>query len=210
MIKRTFTISAILFSISMITASCAGLTPSNKVIPTETSVVDPTIAPTPEPQPTATLARVESGYLTLTNGSLIPIFQDELAPFFLPEDLVGGDMDNFQLIQNGYFSSYDAATAILSMNARVMVANLYRPLNFQLNQGQKVTCLPETVGDTPIADLSYMISNGKVSFPSGPGEKSFDEILPYLTDASYLVIVLSEIVQSDQPNPATSVAAVCP
>ena len=210
MSERSIAISAILFTISMITASCAGSPPSNQVAPTETPVVDLTVAPKPEPQPTAPPVRVESGYLTLSNDGLIPVFQDELAPFFLPEDMVGRDIDNFQLIQNGYFASYDSATSILSMNARVMVANMYRPLNFQLNQEQKVTCLPETVGDTPIADLSYMISNGKVSFPPGPGEKSFDEILPYLTDASYLVIVLSEIVQSDQPNPATSVAAICP
>jgi hypothetical protein len=210
MSKRSIVISAILFTYSMISTSCAGSPPSNQVAPTETPLVEPTIAPTPQPQPTATPARLESGYLTLTNDGLIPVFQDELAPFFLPEDMVGGDMDNFQLIQNGYFASYDSATSILSMNARVMVANMYRPLNFQLNQGQKVSCLPETVGDTPIADLSYMISNGKVSFPPGPGEKSFDEILPYLTDASYLVVVLSEIVQPDQPNPATSVAAICP
>jgi hypothetical protein len=208
--KRTFTIATLLFIISMITASCAGSTPSNQVVPTEMPDVDPTTAPTPQPQPTATPARLESGYLTLGNDGFVPIYQDELTPFFLPEEMVGGDMENFQLIQNGYFVSYNTETAILTMNARVMVANMYRPLRFQLNTEQKVICLPETVAGTPITDLSYMISNGKVSFPPGPGEISFLDILPDLTDSSYFVIVLADTVQPEQTNETTMIAAVCP
>ena len=198
------------FLIILIMTSACGqpntVEPVDFEIPTEISAS----VPTAEPLPTATDTRLESGYFTFDNENSVPVYQDELTPFFLPEDMTGGDMENFQLIQYGYFRSYDSESLELIMLSRIMTGNMYRELQIQLDENQKITCLPETLGDTPITDLNFPISNGDVSFPSGPGERQFNDILPNLTKTSYFVIVLTETVQADQINSVKSIAGICP
>jgi len=131
-------------------------------------------------------------------------------PIFLPKEMMGSDMENFQLIQYGYFSDYDANSLVLTMRVKVMPGELYRTLQFQLEEGKKINCLPETLSDPPISDVSFMVSNGKVKFPDGMNQAAFSDILPALTDSSYMVVELAEIVQAEAPNTITTLALLCP
>ena len=78
-------------------------------------------------------------------------------PVFLPEEMVGGDMENFQLVQYGYFSDYGGGSLMLTMRVKVEPGELYRTLQFQLSEDKKVSCLPETLSDTPISDARFMV-----------------------------------------------------
>jgi len=199
----------IIISLLLIPALISACSPAPAPEPTDTPV--PTEAPTPTPEPTATEERVESGFYTNAGGAWAPIYDDEMTgPVFLPEDMVGGDMDVFQLVQSGYFNAYEADSMVLSMYASVPPGGIFRVLEIQLAENQTVICLPEKVGDTKIEKLSYMPSGGRVNFPPGPGNQSLADVAAELTGETYIVVILSEPVSGEAVNPASQLAMVCP
>lgn len=196
----------VLLTLSILIAAC-GQAPT----PEPTATVPPTEVPTPEPQPTATEVHVESGFYAYSDDGWMPIFEDEMTgPIFLPEEMFGGDTAAMQLVQYGYFSAYDAKSMIMSAYAKVLPGELYRKIDFQLSENQNVICLPEKIDDLSISELSFGPTNGNVSFPPGPGNQLFGDVLSALNDNSYSVIVLESPVDSEIANPVHQLAMVCP
>lgn len=182
---------------------------TSELEPTITDV--PTAVPTLEPEPTPTETRIESGFYNFLDEKWSPIYIDEMtAPVFLPEEMVGGDMENFQKVQYGYFVSYSVESNLFTMRSKVMPGEIFRDLLFQLEENQDVICLPETIGDTPIQNITFMYSNGTVEFPFGNGTRQLNDFLPILSDRSYFVIELTEPVHAETPNLVSVVAAICP
>jgi hypothetical protein len=200
-----------LLTLSLLAAACSQ---PSAPLPTETAlpVVEPTKSPTIQPQPTATEERIESGFYTRVDGSWNLLYEDEITgPVLLPEDLTGGDLAPMQLVQYGYFAAYDAESAILTAYTGDLFGGMFRKIKFQLSDDQPVTCLPETVGDgTPITNIKFMPNNGKVSFPPGPGNTKFANILPAMDDSVRLVMVLDAAVTADAVNPLQQLAMICP
>jgi len=207
-----FTILIALLTTALLICGCAQPAASPDIVEEAAKeIVVPTEIPTQEPQPTATETRIESGFFTYIGNVWATVYEDEMTfPVFLPEEMMGGDMENFQLVQYGFFSDYDTANLVLTIRAKVEPGELYRTLEFQLEEGQKISCLPETLSDTPISDVRFMVSNGKVKFPNGMSQAAFSDILPALTDSSYMVVELAEMVQAETPNIITMHASICP
>ena len=171
----------------------------------------PTQEPTLKPQPTATEARLESDYYSYTDGIWTKYYQDELTfPFMLPEDMEEGSSQQYQMIQSGYFAAFDAETQVLTMRSLVVLARIYRDLQFQLVENMQVSCLPFSLNDTPIQDLKFMYSKNGVGFPPGPGNQPLADILPFLTTDTYIVLVLTDPVDPNAVNPVAQLAAICP
>ena len=201
----------VLLTLSILTASCSSAElPAATEAPAPTQV--PTEAPTEEPQPTAKIERVESGFYRRTDAGWTPIYEDEMtSPVFLPEELTGGDLDFFQMVQYGYFSDYQADLSVLSAYVEVPPGGLFRMLDFAVSSDQIVNCLPQTIGDdTPIGGIKIMPVNGSVNFPSGPGNKSISDLLPAINDYTYVVLVLRAAVNADAVNPLNQLAMLCP
>ncbi len=176
--------------------------------PTVTPI--PTEIQTPEPQPTATEVRVETGFYALAEDGWAVVYEDELnSPIFLPEDMLGGNVEDAQLIQYGYFIGFDAETSVMTLRVRVMPGVFYRDLEFLVDEGLMVTCLPEMINDTPIQDITFMAGK-TLSFPPGPGKQPLADILPELNENSYLVPVLAAPVQAQEPNEIFILAGICP
>lgn len=194
-----------LFLCAVLLSACGpAATPEPTATPLPTS--------TPEPEPTPTEVRVESSYLIYVDDAWTPLFEDELGsyPFFLPEDM-GGDMglDN-QMIQYGYFADYQPESNILTIYARLLLSDVYRKVELQLSDGQKAACLPQTLGDTCIEDITIMYNNGNVGFPPGDGTVIFSDIVSTLDNRTYFVVVLDDPIQADSVNAVSKLALVCP
>lgn len=193
-----------------ITTAC-GQPTSEQPEPSPPTEIAATPAPTETPSPTDTPERVESGFYTHGESGWAPVYQDEMTvPVFLPEDMVGGDLDMMQRMQYGYFAAFDPDTNILTAHINVPPGALFRKLDFQLRDDQNVICLPDTVSSTPIEDIQFMPNNGSVSFPAGTGKQAISDIEKDLHDGVYLVIVLPEAVTQDIANPVSQLAMVCP
>jgi len=125
---------------------------------------EPTPVPTlePSPQPTATAVRVESDYYSYADGTWTKYYEDELTfPFMLPEDMEEGSSQEYQLIQRGYFASYDEGTQVLTMRSLVILARIFRDVQFQMDENITVSCLPASIDGTPIEDRSEERRVGK-------------------------------------------------
>lgn len=171
----------------------------------------PTAEPTPEPQPTATEVRVESDYSSYNEGVWTRYYEDELTfPFFLPEDMDGDDSQNYQMIQSGYFAAYDAETQVVTMRALVIMARIYREVQFQLDESLTVACLPAEVNGTPMEELRFMYSTKGVGFPPGAGNHKVGEIIAGFNSDTYMVLILEAPVDPQAINLVKQIAAICP
>lgn len=174
---------------------------------------EPTPVPTlvPSPQPTATAVRVESDYYSYADGVWTRYYQDELTfPFMLPEDMEESSSQQYQMIQTGYFSAYDQATQTLNMRAQVILARIFREVQFQVDENITVSCLPASIDGNPIEDIHYMYSEKGVGFPPGPGNQKLSDLLPSLTADTYMVLILTNPVDPAAVNQVTQIAAICP
>jgi len=174
---------------------------------------EPTPVPTlePSPQPTATAVRVESDYYSYTDGVWTRFYQDELTfPFMLPEDMEESSSQQYQMIQTGYFSAYDQATQTLNMRAQVVLARIFREVQFQVDENTTVSCLPASIDGNPIEDIHYMYSEKGVGFPPGPENQKLSDLLPLMTADTYMVLILTDPVDPAALNSVTQIAAICP
>jgi len=197
----------ITLTLLLVFLSACGTTP--QAIPEPTAI--PTSAATSTPQATATQARVESDYYFYQDENWVRLYEDEITfPFFLPEDMQADGSENYQMIQSGYFADYDADTQVLSMRALVILAKMYREVQFQLDESLSVSCLPAEVNGTPIEDLSFIYSAKGVGFPPGPGSTAFEEVVARLNTDTYMVLILDAPVDPQAVNNVVRIAAVCP
>ena len=174
---------------------------------------EPTPVPTlePSPQPTATAVRVESDYYSYADGTWTKYYEDELTfPFFLPEDMEEESSQQYQMIQTGYFSAYDQTTRTLNMRVQVILARIFRDVQFQVDENTTVSCLPASIDGTPIEDIHYMYSAKGVGFPPGPGNQKLSALLPSMTTDTYMVLILTDPVDPAVVNQVTQIAAICP
>jgi len=171
----------------------------------------PTAEPTPEPQPTATEARVESDYYSYIEGVWTRYYEDELTfPFFLPEEMEGGDSQNYQMIQSGYFAAFDAETQVITMRTLVIMAKIYREVQFQLDENLTVACLPAEVNGTAMEELRFLYSAKGVGFPPGAGNYKVSEIIAGFNSDTYMVLILEAPVDPQAINLVEQIAAICP
>ncbi|MHB8807117.1 MAG: hypothetical protein ACYC59_06000 [Anaerolineaceae bacterium] len=171
----------------------------------------PTAEPTPEPQPTATEARVESDFYSYNEGVWTRYFEDELTfPFFLPEEMEGGDTQNYQMIQSGYFAAFDTETQVVSMRTLVIMAKMYREVQFQLDENLTVACLPAEVDGTAMEELRFLYSAKGVGFPPGAGNHKVGEIIAGFNSDTYMVLILEAPVDPQAINLVKQIAAICP
>ncbi len=178
-----------------------------------TPTPEPTATPEPteEPQPTATEARVESAYFSYNDGEWLRLYEDELNfPFFLPEEMDEASSQNYQMIQTGYFAAYDPATQILTMRSLVIMAKIYREVQFQLDESLTVACLPAEVNGTAMEELRFMYSAKGVGFPPGPGNRKVSEIIAGFNSDTYMVLILEAPVDPQSINLVKQIAAICP
>ena len=178
-----------------------------------TPTPEPTATPEPteEPQPTATEARVESAYFSYTDGEWSRLFEDELSfPFFLPEEMDEASSQNYQMIQTGYFAAYDPAAQVLTMRSLVIMAKIYREVQFQLDENLIVSCLPADIDGTPIEEISYLYSENGVGFPPGPRKQKLGDVISDFSTDTYMVLILDAPVDPQAVNLVKQVAAVCP
>ncbi len=174
---------------------------------------EPTPVPTlePSPPPPATAVRVESDYYSYADGTWTKYYEDELTfPFMLPEDMEEGSSQEYQLIQRGYFASYDEGTQVLTMRSLVILARIFRDVQFQMDENITVSCLPASIDGTPIEDIHFMYSEKGVGFPPGAGNARFSDLLPALTTDTYMVLILTDPVDPAAINQISQIAAVCP
>lgn len=171
----------------------------------------PTAEPTPEPQPTATEARVESDYYSYNEGVWTRYFEDELTfPFFLPEEMEEDSSQNYQMIQSGYFAAFDAETQVVSMRTLVIMAKMYREVQFQLDENLTVACLPAEVDGTAMEELRFLYSAKGVGFPPGAGNYKVSEIIADFNNDTYMVLILEAPVDPQAINLVKQIAAICP
>ena len=171
----------------------------------------PTAEPTPEPQPTATEARVESDYYAYNEGVWTRYFEDELTfPFFLPEEMEEDSSQNYQMIQSGYFVAFDAETQVVSMRTLVIMAKVYREVQFQLDENLTVACLPAEVNGTAMEELRFLYSAKGVGFPPGAGNYKVSEIIAGFNSDTYMVLILEAPVDPQAINLVKQIAAICP
>ena len=203
MSKNTVFLIVILLFTGILTACGPAATPEPTALPIPTN--------TPEPEATATAVRVDSGLLIYGADGWTTLYEDEItSPFFLPEDMSGDMALNNQMIQYGYFSDYQPDINVLTIYARLLLANFYRPVQLQLTDGQKAACLPEAIEDTSIEDITFLYSNSGVGFPPGSGSVVFGDVASTLNDRTYFVVVLDEPIQADSINAVTKLGLVCP
>lgn len=178
-----------------------------------TPAPEPTATPVPteEPQPTATEVRVESNYFAYTDGEWTRFYEDELSfPFFLPEDMDEASSQNYQMIQTGYFAAYDPAAQVLTMRSLVIMAKIYREVQFQLDENLTVSCLPADIDGTPIEEISYLYSENGVGFPPGPGNQKVGDVISNFSTDTYIVLILDAPVDPQAVNLVKQIAAICP
>jgi hypothetical protein len=182
--------------------------------PQATASAEPTEVPTsePTPEPTDTIERIESGFYTRSENGWQVVYEDEMImPIILPEEMTGGDLDFFQVMQYGYFKIFQADNDILSAYIEVPPGGIYRVLDFAVSSDQTVICLPPTVGDrTPVENIKFKPDNSKVNFPPGPGNKTLFDLLPNLSDGIYTVIVIKDTFTPKAVSTISQIAMLCP
>lgn len=199
----------VLFLLAGLVLGCSP-SPEQQATDTPAPTEIPTAEPTPEP--TATIERIESGFYTRSENGWQVVYEDEMTmPVILPEDMTGGDLDFFQVMQYGFFKIFQADSDILSAYIEVPPGGLFRVVDFAVSSDQTVICLPPTVGDgTPVETIKFMPENGKVNFPPGPGNSTLFDLLPNLNDFVYTVIVINKTETPEQVTSISQIAMLCP
>ena len=188
-------------------SACGPTTP--EATPQPTAI--PTSEATSTPQATPTETRVESDFYFYRDGEWVRLYEDEITfPFLLPEDMQPEGSENYQMIQTGYFAAYDSDTQVMSMRALVIMAKMYREVQFQMDEGMVVFCLPAQINDTPIEEISYLYNEKGVGFPPGPGNTTLGEIVSAFDTDTYMVLILDAPVDPLAINMVVRIAAICP
>jgi hypothetical protein len=122
----------------------------------------------------------------------------------------GDDSQNYQMVQSGYFAAYDAETQVVTMRTLVIMAKIYREVQFQLDESLTVACLPAEVNGTAMEELRFMYSAKGVGFPPGPGNRKVSEIIAGFNSDTYMVLILEAPVDPQSINLVKQIAAICP
>jgi len=96
------------------------------------------------------------------------------------------------------------------MRVQVILARIFREVQFQIDENTTVSCLPASIDGTPIEDIHYMYSEKGVGSPSGPGNQKLSALLPSMTTDTYMVLILTDPVDPAVVNQVTQIAAICP
>ncbi len=73
------------------------------------------------------------------------------------------------MVQSGYFAAYDAETQVVTIRALVIMAKIYREVQFQLDESLTPACLPAEVNNTAMEELRFIYSAKGAGFPPDRG-----------------------------------------
>ena len=119
-----------------------------------------------------------------------------------------GDGGFNQLVQRGYFDSFDQSTNSLSLKAVIpfTAESQYYLLTAQLDLNQSVYCVPEYIIDEqtgqylPVKEITFPVKDGEILAIPGEKKITLEDFLTQSTPQTYLFVQLLDKPKTDGVN----------